>query len=83
MGWLKGRPDSGTAWRRENPTGPAITAAFSFASNVPDTSLQRPEQGGGKLMRPRTVRITIGMIIWAVCFFGLAMLAGGAIAGMV
>ena len=34
-------------------------------------------------MRPRTVRITIGMIIWAAFFFGLAMIARGAAAGMV
>ena len=34
-------------------------------------------------MRRRTVRITIGMIIWAACFFGLAMIARGAATGMV
>jgi len=42
-----------------------------------------PNKGGGKLMRQRTVRITIGMVIWAACFFGLAMIARGATAGMV
>ncbi len=46
-------------------------------------ALQRPEHGRGKLMRQRTVRITIGMILWAAFFFGLAMTARGAAAGMI
>jgi hypothetical protein len=27
-----------------------------------------------EIMSPRTIRITIGMIIWATCFFSLAVI---------